>query len=154
MKKLNRREFLRLSAIAPAAAQSLWKRRNQEAGRRLLFVGTQTVEGSASRGIYAYRWEPTTGELGAAGLAAESDNPTFLAIDPDAKYLYAANEIDRFEAQASGSVSAFAIDREEAKLKPLNKVATLGTGTCHVAVDHLGRAAFCANYSAEVRRRS
>ena len=147
MRKQNRREFLRLSAIAPATAQSLWSHKRREADRRLLFVGTQTVEGSASRGIYAYRWEPATGDLQAAGLAAESDNPTFLAIDPEAKNLYAANEIDKFEAQASGSVSAFAIDREGAKLRPINKVAALGTGTCHVAVDHLGRAAFCANYA-------
>jgi 6-phosphogluconolactonase len=147
MNSLNRREFLRLAAVAPVAAQVLQSRAKQEEKRRLLFVGTQTVEGSTSHGIYMYRWEPASGELQAAGLAAESDNPTFLAIDPDAQYLYAANEIASFEAQASGAVSAFAIDHDAAKLKAINKVLSLGTGTCHVTVDHLGRAAFCANYS-------
>lgn len=147
MNSLNRREFLRLAAVAPVAAQVLQSRAKQEEKRRLLFVGTQTVEGSTSHGIYGYRWEPASGELQAAGLAAESDNPTFLAIDPDAQYLYAANEIASFEAQASGAVSAFAIDHDAAKLKAINKVLSLGTGTCHVTVDHLGRAAFCANYS-------
>lgn len=142
---LNRREFLRLGAGAPAAVQALWSRTGQEAKRRLLFVGTQT--GSGSNGIYAYHWDPVTGELQSAGLAAESDNPTFLAIDPDAKYLYAANEISAFEARASGAVSAFAIDHAAARLKPINEVLSLGPGTCHVAVDHLGRAAFCANYN-------
>jgi 6-phosphogluconolactonase len=147
MEKLNRREFVQLAAIAPAAVEVLQSRAKQEERRRLLFVGTQTVEGSTSRGIYAFHWDPATGELHAAGLAAESENPTFLAIDPDAKFLYAANEIASFEAQASGAVSAFAIDHEGAKLKAINKVAALGTGTCQVTVDHLGRAAFCANYS-------
>lgn len=147
MNSLNRREFLQLAAVAPVAAQVLQSRAKQEEKRRLLFAGTQTVEGSTSHGIYGYRWEPASGELQAAGLAAESDNPTFLAIDPDAQYLYAANEIASFEAQASGAVSAFAIDHDAAKLKAINKVLSLGTGTCHVTVDHLGRAAFCANYS-------
>ena len=146
MKRLNRREFLRLAAVAPVAGQALWLHKGQEEKRRLLFVGTQTESGT-SRGIYAYRWAPETGELKAAGLAAESDNPTFLAIDADAKFLYAANEIAKFEGQASGAVSAFAIDHEGAKLKAINQVLAHGTGTCHVAVDHAGRAAFCANYS-------
>jgi 6-phosphogluconolactonase len=146
MKRLNRRDFLRLAAVAPVAGQALWSHKGEEEKRRLLLVGTQTETGT-SRGIYAYRWEPETGELKAAGLAAESDNPTFLAIDAEAKYLYAANEIAKFQGEASGAVSAFAIDREAARLKPINKVLAHGTGTCHVAVDHTGRAAFCANYS-------
>jgi len=146
MKTMNRREFVRIAALAPAAAEALWSRSGQDAGRRLLFVGTQTESGS-SRGIYAYHWEPLSGELQPAGLAAESDNPTFLALDPDAKYLYAANETANFEARHSGAVSAFAADHDAAKLKPINKVLSLGTGTCHVTVDHQGRSAFCANYS-------
>jgi 6-phosphogluconolactonase len=147
MRILNRREFLRLAAVAPVAAQVLESRARREEKRRLLLAGTQTVGGSTSRGIYAYHWDPASGELQAAGLAAESDNPTFLAIDPDAKYLYAANEIASFEGQASGAVSAFAIDHDAARLKPINEVLAQGTGTCNVTVDHLGRAAFCANYT-------
>ncbi len=145
MTGLNRREFLRMAAVAPAAVQTMWSKAGEEAKRRLLFVGTGTDAGS--KGIYAYHWVPETGELTAAGLAAESDNPTFLVVDADAKYLYAANEIASFEGQASGAVSAFAIDHAGARLKPINEVLSLGAGTCHVALDHLGRAAFCANYN-------
>jgi 6-phosphogluconolactonase len=135
-----------MAVVAPAAAEALWSRAGQDAKRRLLLVGTQTESGS-SRGIYAYHWEPLSGELQSAGLAAESDNPTFLALDPDAKFLYAANEISSFEGRVSGAVSAFEIDHDAARLKAINKVLSLGPGTCHVAVDHLGRAAFCANYN-------
>lgn len=146
MGKVDRREFLRSAAAAPIAAQAWWSHAGQEAKRRLLFVGTQTVDGSNSRGIYSYRWDPAAGELGSQQLAAASDNPTFLAIDSDAKYLYAANEIDHFEGQSSGAVSAFAIDHATARLQPINQVASLGAGTCNITVDTIGRAVFCANY--------
>jgi 6-phosphogluconolactonase len=135
-----------MAAVAPFAKELLGLH-SQEGKQRLLFAGTQTVNGSSSRGIYAYHWDPVSGELQAAGLAAESDNPTFLAVDPGARFLYAANELSKFEGQASGAVSAFAIDHAGAKLKRINQVSAEGTGTCNVAVDHLGRAAFCANYN-------
>lgn len=141
------------AAVAPIAAQEWWSKSGEESKRRLLLVGTQTetpptVAGiETSRGIYAYHWDPAQGELQSAGLAAASDNPTFLALAPDGKYLYAANELSSFEGQKSGAVSAFEVDVPAAKLKAINQVASQGTGTCHVAVDHIGRAAFCANYT-------
>ena len=147
MSNMNRRELLKSAAIAPFAAQAFWSAAGQEAKRRLLFVGTQTVDGSTSKGIYAFHWDPVAGELAAAGLAVESENPTFLALDPEAKYLFAANEINSFEAQASGAVSSFVVDRAAARLKPINKMRSLGTGTCMVCVDSFGRNLFCANYT-------
>jgi 6-phosphogluconolactonase len=113
--------------------------------KKLLLVGTQTV--AASKGIYAYHWDAEQGEPALAGLAAEAKDPTFLAVDPSGKYLYAANEINEFEAQKSGAVSSFEVDVAAAKLKPLNQIAAQGTGTCHVATDHQGRTVFCANYA-------
>ena len=145
MRQLNRRKFVWLAALAPFAKEVLGLRTEEK--RRLLFAGTQTVNGSPSQGIYAFHWNPESGELEAAGLAAETENPTFLAVDPNAEYLYAANELLKFEGQASGAVTAFAIDRAAAKLKRINQVLSMGAGTCNVAVDHLGRAAFCANYN-------
>lgn len=152
MEKLNRRKFLQAAAVAPAAAQMWWSKVGEESKRRLLLVGTQTETApttpglSKNQGIYAYHWDPEQGELKAAGLAAASDNPTFLALHPSGKYLYAANELEHFEGQKSGAVSAFEVDVAAAKLKAINQVAAQGTGTCHVSVDHIGRAAFCANY--------
>lgn len=145
MTSVDRRDFLRGAAAAPIAARGWWPQDRSEDVRRLLYVGTQTVKGT-SQGIYAWRWDPENGDLTLAGLAAESDNPTFLAMTPDAKYLYAGNEISEFEGQKSGAVSAFEVDIAAAKLKPINQVASLGAGTANVTVDHIGRAAFCANY--------
>ncbi|HEY6445009.1 MAG TPA: lactonase family protein [Acidobacteriaceae bacterium] len=147
MANLNRRQFVQGAALAPAVAQQWWSRGGEEAKRRLLIVGTQTVGGSASQGIYAYHWDPSSGEPTSAGLAAASDNPTFLAVDQEAKYLYAANELSSFEGEASGAVSSFTIDHAGARLNPINQMRSLGTGTCMAAVDALGRNLFCANYN-------
>jgi len=145
MDGMDRREFLRGAAVAPAAAQEWWSRQGREAKRRLLLVGTQTVSGT-SKGIYAWHWDPQEGELRLAGLAAESDNPTFLALAPDGQYLYASNEISEFEGQKSGAVSAFEVDLASSRLKPINQVSSEGAGPANVTVDRTGRSAFCANY--------
>ena len=133
-----RRKFLKGLAIAPMVARAWWAEAASES--RLLFVGTQTVKGS-SKGIYAYSWDAANGELKQLGLAAATDNPTFLALSPNRKYLYAANEMQ------NGNVSAFAVDAAGAKLTPINVVSAGGSGTCHVITDHTGQAVFCANYS-------
>ena len=41
--------------------------------RYLAYVGTYTDKGS--KGIYAYRFDPSSGELGDLGLVATTDNP-------------------------------------------------------------------------------
>ena len=82
-----------------------------------------------------------------SGLAAETESPTFLALSPDAKYLYAANEVDSFNGAKGGGVSSFVVDAKAGKLTAINAVSAKGTGTCHVAVDKTGQAVFCANYS-------
>lgn len=110
----------------------------------LLFVGTQTAK--TSKGIYAYSFDSNTGELTEKGLAVEAENPTFLALRPNGKTLFAANELDEYEGKKSGGVSSFAIDRKSAKLTKINEVSSGGPGTCHVSVDHTGRCAFAANY--------
>lgn len=145
MKGMDRREFLRGAAVAPAAAQEWWSRQGRAAKRRLLLVGTQTVTGT-SKGIYAWYWDPEHGDLRLAGLAAESENPTFLALAPDANYLYAANEISEFEGEKSGAVSAFEVDLAASRLKPINQVSSEGAGPANITVDHTGQSAFCANY--------
>ncbi|HTY82630.1 MAG TPA: lactonase family protein [Silvibacterium sp.] len=143
---MSRRKVLRGLAVAPLAAQTWWRVMAEHGGESTLFVGTQTKE--TSKGIYAYRWDAAKGEIELIGLAAETENPTFLALSPDAKYLYAANEVDSFQGQKGGGVSSFeVVDPKAGKLKAINSVSAKGPGTCHVEVDHTGRAVFCANYS-------
>src|ERR1700733_12635943 len=106
-------------------------------GGGLLLVGTQTA--ATSKGIYSYSFEAATGELKALGLAAEADNPTFLALAPNGRTVVVANELDTYEGKSSGAVSTYALDRTRARLTKVNEVASLGGGPCHVAFDHTGR---------------
>ncbi|HUA98298.1 MAG TPA: lactonase family protein, partial [Terracidiphilus sp.] len=143
--KVNRRKVLQGLAVAPLAARGWIAEAAEKGGASTLFVGTQTKGGS--KGIYAYRWDAAKGEPVLIGLAAETENPTFLAVSPEAKYLYAANEVDSFNGTKGGGVSSFIVDAKAGKLTAINAVSAKGTGTCHVAVDKTGKAVFCANYS-------
>ncbi len=108
------------------------------------FIGTYT--GAKSKGIYAVRFDAATGKATKPELVAESANPSFLAIHPAGKYLYAVNEVDKFRGEATGSVSAFAIDRKSGKLTALNQESSAGLGPCHLAVDAAGKMVFVASY--------
>lgn len=115
-----------------------------EADAQLVYVGTYTDRDS--KGIYAYTFDETTGELKSIGLAAETPNPSFLAIDSDGRHVYAANEINQFKGNAAGSVTAFATDPVTHKLIELNAVASGGTGPAYVSIDRLGSNVLAANY--------
>jgi 6-phosphogluconolactonase len=118
-----------LMACAPAA----WS------AERIAYVGTYT--GGDSKGIYALRFDDSTGKLTPMGLAAETSNPSFLAVSLNRRFLYAANE------ESAGGVSAFSIDAAKGALKLLNRVSSRGSGPCHVALDKTGKWLFAANYN-------
>ncbi|HLK19843.1 MAG TPA: lactonase family protein [Bryobacteraceae bacterium] len=112
----------------------------------LMYVGTYTNEGS--KGIYAWRFDSSTGKFTSLGLAAETPNPSFLAAHPNGKFLYAVNEISHFQRMSNtGSVSAFAIDPTTGKLRLLNAQGSQGDGPCHLALDHEGKCVIVANYN-------
>ena len=87
-----------------------------------VYVGTYTEEGGTSKGIYAYRFDPDDVKLTSIGLAAQTINPSFLAVHPNDRFIYAVNEVGNYKGQKSGAVSAFAIDRATGKLTLLNQV--------------------------------
>jgi 6-phosphogluconolactonase len=115
----------------------------------VLFVGTYT--GKDSKGIYAYRYDPSSSHLNVLGLAAKTDNPSFLAIDPTGRFLYAVNEVQKYKGSNSGAVSAFAIDRihgrVSGRLSLLNEVASRGADPCYIVFDKTGKYALVANYT-------
>ncbi len=126
-----RRTFLAATAAA-GASQLLAQQKGW-----LMFVGTYTKTGS--KGIYTWRLEPS-GKITSIGLAAETSNPSFLAIHPSTRYLYAANEDD------AGMISAFEIENPAGQLKLINKVSSKGGWPCHLSFDHTGRVCYAANY--------
>jgi 6-phosphogluconolactonase len=124
------------AGLSPALAQQTG---------RLVFVGTYTNE--KSHGIFSFRFDDQTGRLTPLGLAIETPSPSFIVASADGRYLFAVNEVDHYNGEASGSVSSFAVDRETGKLTWLSTQASKGTNPCHLALDHTGRFLAVANYS-------
>jgi 6-phosphogluconolactonase len=127
-----------LTSLAAAAAQT---------GKYLFYVGTYTEEGGKSKVIYAYRYDSATGEITPLGLAAETTNPSFVAMSSNGKFLYAVNEVGNYKGPNSGGVSAFAIDHATGKLTFLNEVASRGADPCYITVDRTGKFVLVANYT-------
>ena len=129
---------LAVAAVGAAA------RAPRVAAQRIVYIGTYT--GETSKGIYAFRFDDGSGELTPIGLVAETPSPSFLIASADGRFIYAVNELQTFGGAASGSVTAFAVDRTTGKLTELNAQPTEGTGPCHLALDRTGRYLAVANY--------
>ena len=114
-------------------------------GDYFVYIGTYTLR--RGKGIYTFRFQPATGKATALSLAAETPSPAFLAVHPNRKFLYAANEHDGPDvAGRNSTVSAYAIDPHTGALTFLNKVSCRGEGPAHIAVDKTGKALLAANY--------
>jgi 6-phosphogluconolactonase len=129
--------ILVLYPLAPAAAQAPEKLR--------VYIGTYT--GSRSKGIYLAELDLKSGQLTAQGLAATTTSPSYLALHPNRRFLYAVNEVDRFAGASGGSVSAFAIDAGTGMLTLLNQQASKGAAPTHLVVDRQGKNVLAANYT-------
>jgi 6-phosphogluconolactonase len=114
------------------------------APRVAVYVGTYT--GAGSRGIHRFELDPASGAWTDPILAGESENPSFLALHPNGRILYAVNEVGDHGGARSGAVSAFAVDRATGRLQLLGRQASGGADPCHLAVDREGRNALVANY--------
>jgi len=111
----------------------------------LVLVGTYTR--GKSKGIYSYKFNAATGKLTELGLAAETENPSYLVIHPNRRWVFATNEVDRYEKERSGSVSAFSLDTATGKLTHLNTVSSRGQAPCHLSIDKTGKYLLAANYT-------
>ena len=107
----------------------------------LALVGTYTNK-TDSKGIYAYEFDTETGKLTAKGLAVATPDPSFVAIHPNGKFVYAVNESGKQSA-----VSAFALDATSGRLTLLNQLPALGEDPCYITFDKTGKYVFIANYT-------
>lgn len=154
-KRISRRDFLAgatACAVASSASPLLYALGAAQ-GKTFAYIGTYTsaVDGGANgKGIYLVAMDYVSGELTQLKLAAETRNPSWLAIDPSGHYLYAANEITDFSGASGakgGSVSAYRIDRANGDLELLNVVSSEGAAPAHLSVDGTGKYVFVANYA-------
>ena len=102
------------------------------------YVGSYTNK--ESRGVYKYLLHKD-GSLKQIGLAAISDNPAFLAITADKKFLLAVNEIDQ---NGVGFVESFSIRGDSLKL--ISRRSSGGAHPCFITVNEMGFV-LVANYT-------
>jgi 6-phosphogluconolactonase (cycloisomerase 2 family) len=158
----SRRSFLKSSAVvagtAPVMAGLLRAQAAPAAGPLLAYVGTfsSPLRGTLptqvdlppgnGRGIHLFRVDRGTGAMTAAGVHEMGTSPSCLALNAAGTRLYSANETDRVGKGKEGTVSAFAIDRTDGKLKPLNMVRSGGAGPTYVSLHPSGKFLLVANY--------
>ena len=132
-----------MKAILLAASLLLPVGLSAQKGEYTVYFGTYTRK--LSKGIYVDRLSLPDGKLGPAELAAETSNPSFVALHPSRRFLYAVGEMYG-QGQRGGTVTAFAIDAASGKLTLLNHVSSRGAGPCHLMVDKTGKELVVVNY--------
>src|SRR5262249_8290394 len=136
--------FVIALTMVVAGAHGLAQAPATSGGNMLVYIGTYT-DGTKSKGIYVSKLDTESGKLSPAELAVESANPSFLAVHPTEKYLYAVNEIATYK-DGTGGVSAFEINRGTGMLRALGVQSSEGPGPAHLSVDKGGKSVLVANY--------
>lgn len=107
------------------------------------YTGTKPGE---SKGISVSKFDPKTGTLSKPETVADATNPSFLAIHPKMKVLYAVGEVGDDNKKDQG-ISAYGLDTNSGGIKKMNGLPTGGSAPCHVSVSPDGKTAVVANYS-------
>lgn len=111
-----------------------------------VYIGTYT--NAKSKGIYVFDFDTHTGKVTSdVRLAAESVNPSFLALHPSKPLLYAVNETGDYQGEKTGAVSAFHIADRHGALELINQQASRGAAPCHIQINSTGGSALIANYT-------
>ena len=105
------------------------------------YVGTYTAR-TNSKGIYEFDFDPATGKMSAVQVAAETKDPSWVAVHPNGKYLYSVNETGK-----ASTVSAFSIAPKNGTLTLLNRLPSLGEDPCFLSFDGTGKFLLVANYT-------
>ena len=113
--------------------------------RYSMYVGTYTH--GKSKGIYIFDFDAISGKLELKGVSSELENPSYLCVSKNSKYLYAVMEVGEFQGEAGGAVGAYSIDSRTGLLKLINIQPTKGKDPCHLSTDSTGKYLFAANYS-------
>lgn len=108
-----------------------------------LVIGTYTK--GKSEGIYVYEFNPATGEAKPVSITKGIANPSYLAVSPDRKYVYAVSEMNN--GGNGGIVFSYTFDASTGIMQPINNQPSGGDDPCYVAVDITGQWVVAGNYS-------
>ncbi|WP_073094117.1 lactonase family protein [Cyclobacterium lianum] len=112
--------------------------------KEILYIGTYSEK--ESEGLYVLDFNRS--ELSARTIQTVQDkkSPTFLALHPNEKFLYAAYREGKDKNDPAGTIVAYAIDKKTGKLSEINQVSSVGASPCHISVDPSGQVVFVSHY--------
>lgn len=108
-----------------------------------IYVGNR---GPGETFIRRLRFSPADGSLREEGEPTAAANPSFVALHPGGRFLYAVDETGLSRSAPGGAVAAFAVDPASGVLRPLNQLPSGGASPCHLSFDSAGRHLFVSNY--------
>ena len=111
--------------------------------RTFLVVGTYTS--GTSEGVHVFNFNTGTGEAKLLNVAKVA-NPSFLAISPNEKNVFAVSEVAN-ERSKGGRIVSFSFDQSTGKLSKINEQASQGNNPCYVTTDKTGKWVITGNYS-------
>ncbi|ULQ53695.1 lactonase family protein [Flavihumibacter fluvii] len=112
-----------------------------QAQQYYLFVGTYTK--GKSEGIYVYRFDGITGTITPVDTAKNIENPSYLAVSNDGKFVYAVNENG---GTKPGQLSAFSFDQQLGKLTLMNQKESKGDYPCYITISSNRKWVIAGNY--------
>lgn len=123
------------SAAEPSTSARVGSR--APSGPRPLYLGTYTSVEGGGTGIGLATYDATSGRITKTGTVAGVGDPSYLAVHPNGRTLYAVNE------REAGAVTAVRLSDR----KVLGSRSTGGGGPCHLSVHPGGRWLLSANYT-------
>ncbi|MGE0759017.1 MAG: lactonase family protein [Pirellulaceae bacterium] len=110
----------------------------------MLFISS--FAGGDEGAIHAYQLDLAAGNLTLTHRTTGAENPFFLALSPDHRFLYSIHA-RKFGGTEPEQVAAYAVQGRSGQLQLLNRQSARGTAACYLDVDATGRCVLVANYS-------
>ncbi|MFJ4621777.1 lactonase family protein [Streptomyces sp. NPDC088812] len=124
------------SPRAPESAATDSGASRRSVGLRPLYLGTYTSVEGGGRGVGVAAYDPASGRITGRGTVTGVRDPSYLAVHPDGRTLYAVQERER------GAVTAVRLSDRTV----LGTRSTGGAHPCHLSVHPGGRWLLSADY--------
>lgn len=103
------------------------------------YIGTYTK--GESEGIYSFTLDSKSGKIGAIKPVAKLENPTYVNLSDDERFLFSVAKEGEF-----GGVASFSVNHVTGELTKINQQLSAGAAPCHVSVDRKNQTVLTANY--------
>jgi len=138
------RDFLK--SVLPIIAGGVFLVQSDNVGADEPLVFISAFASGDDGAIHAYNFNSETGELKQIARTTDVENPFFLAVSPDNKFLYSIHA-EKFGGKDDEQIAAYKLIGRTGKMKLLNWQSARGTASCYLDIDATGKTVVVANYS-------